>query len=222
MADRVARRRRRGEGRRIRLDVRVDEAEHRALVERAGARGVSIARLMIDAALESAQWEWPDTAPEGSEGSEGGEGGGQVARRRPRTEARPIRLEVRLDAAEHRDLVERARERGVSVARLMVDAARGVPPLPAARHGVSAEVQEQFAQLDATWHRLDATWKDLNSRVGNNLNQLAHIANETRDMPAYERLTVALEGMEELRRAMILAVSELHDAAVRIGRSASR
>lgn len=216
MAEHVARRRRRGEGRRIRLDVRVDEAEHRGLVERAGARGVSIARLMIDAALESAQWEWPDTA------SEGVEGGGQVARRRPRSEARPIRLEVRLNAAEHRDLVERARERGVSVARLMVDAARGVPPLPAARHVVSAEVQEQFAQLDATWHRLDATWKDLNSRVGNNLNQLAHIANETRDMPALERLSVALEGMEELRRAMILAVSELHDAAVRIGRSGRR
>ena len=148
MAERVARRRRRGEGRRIRLDVRVDEAEHRGLVERAGARGVSIARLMIDAALESAQWEWPETAPPGDV-----EGGGEVARRRPRSEARPIRLEVRVNAAEHRDLSERARERGVSVARLMVDAARGVPPLPAARHVVSAEVQEQFAQLDATWHR---------------------------------------------------------------------
>ena len=68
MAEHGARRRRRGEGRRIRLDVRVDEAEHRGLVERAGARGVSIARLMIDAALEPAQWEWPETASAGVEG----------------------------------------------------------------------------------------------------------------------------------------------------------
>ena len=40
-----------GEGRRIRLDVRVNEAEHRGLVERAQQRGVSIARLLVDSAL---------------------------------------------------------------------------------------------------------------------------------------------------------------------------
>ena len=104
----------------------------------------------------------------------------------------------------------------------MVDAARGVPPLPPARRELSAETRERFAQLDAAWRGLHATWKDLNSRIGNNLNQLAHIANETRELPAYERLTVALEGIEELRREMIKAVSELHDAAVRIGRSSGR
>lgn len=213
----MARRRRRGEGRRIRLEVRVDEAEHRGLIEGAGERGVSIARLMIDAALVPAQWEWSNTAPES-----GVESGGRVARRRQRSDARPIRLEVRVSAAEQHDLSARARERGVSVARLMVDAARQVPPLPPARHALPAETQERFAQLDAAWRGLHATWKDLNSRIGNNLNQLAHIANETRELPAYERLTVALEGIEELRRRMIEAVSELHDAAVRIGRSSGQ
>lgn len=55
--------------------------------------------------------------------------------------------------------------------------------------------------------------------VGNILNQLAHIANETQQLPAYERISAALESLEELRRVMIVAVAELHRAAVRIGRS---
>jgi hypothetical protein len=143
----------------------------------------------------------------------------RVAQRRRRGEGRRIRLDVRVNEAEHRGLTERARERGVSVARLLVDAALGVPQLPPARHGLSADTRERFAQLDATWHALDATWKDLNSRVGNNLNQLAHVANETQQLPAWERIGAALEGLEELRRAMIEAVAELHRAAVRIGRS---
>ena len=141
-----------------------------------------------------------------------------VAQRRRRGEGRRIRLDVRVNEAEHRGLVERARERGVSVARLLVDSALGVPALPPARHGLPEDTEERFAQLDATWRALDATWKDLNSRVGNNLNQLAHVATETRQLPSYERLTAALSDLEELRRAMIEAVTELHRAAVRIGR----
>ena len=125
---------------------------------------------------------------------------------------------MRVNEAEHRGLVERAEQRGVSVARLLVDSALGVPQLPPARHGLAPDTQERFAQLDATWRALGATWKNLNSRVGNNLNQLAHVANETRQLPSYERLTAALEGLEELRRAMIEAVAEVHRAAVRIGR----
>ena len=142
-----------------------------------------------------------------------------VAQRRRRGEGRRIRLDVRVNEAEHRGLSERARERGVSVARLLVDSALGVPLLPPARRGLPAEVQERFEQLDATWRALEVTWKDLNSRVGNNLNQLAHVANETRELPAYERIGAALDGLEELRRAMIEAVAELHRAGVRIGRS---
>jgi hypothetical protein len=141
-----------------------------------------------------------------------------VAQRRRRGEGRHIRLDVRVNEAEHRGLVERAQQRGVSIARLLVDSALGVPELPPARHGLPAEVQERFAQLDATWRALDSTWKDLNSRVGNNLNQLAHVANETRQLPSAERLAAALSELEELRRAMIEAVTELHRAAVRIGR----
>ena len=74
-----------------------------------------------------------------------------------------------------------------------------MPQLPPARHGVVRDTQERFALLDATW-------KDLDSRVENNLNQLAHVANETRQLPSYERLTAAWRALEELRGAMIEAV----------------
>jgi hypothetical protein len=105
---------------------------------------------------------------------------------------------------------------------LLVELALGVPALPPARHALAADTAERFAQLDAAWHALDAIWKDLNSRVGNNLNQLAHIANETRQLPARERLDGALEELEVLRRRMIEAVAEVHRAAVRIGRSSAQ
>lgn len=148
-----------------------------------------------------------------------GESAGQ---RRARGEDRSHRLSVRLSAAELRQLRERAKARGLSVTRLLVDSALGVPPLPPARHGLPAETQERFDQLDATWRALDGLWKDLNSRVGNNLNQLAHVANETRELPSYELLRSAVDGLEVMRRQVIEAIGELHRAGVRIGRSSAR
>ncbi len=128
---------------------------------------------------------------------------------------------MRVNEVEHRGLVERARERGVSLARLLVDSALGVPPLPPARHGLPPDTEQRFEQLDATWRGLDGLWKDLNSRVGNNLNQLAHIANETRQMPSYELLASALGELEVMRRQVLEAIGELHRAGVRIGRSST-
>jgi hypothetical protein len=142
-----------------------------------------------------------------------------VAARRQRGQGRRIRIDVRVNEAEHQGLTERARERGVSLARLLVDSALGVPPLPPARRGLPADTQERFDQLDAVWRGLDRLWKDLNSRVGNNLNQLAHIANETRELPSYELLAAAAGELEVMRRQVIEAVGELHRAGVRIGRS---
>jgi len=131
-------------------------------------------------------------------------------------------VDVRVNEAEHRGLAERAAQRGVSVARLLVESALGVPALPPARHALPADSGERFAALDAAWRGLDATWKDLNSRVGNNLNQLAHVANETRQLPSEQRLNAALAELEVVRRGMIEAVAEVHRAAVRIGRSGAQ
>ena len=226
MPERLAQRRRRGEGRRIRVDVRVDEAEHRELKQRADQAGVSVARLLVDSGRGVALPGTPDEeTPEGlprPAGASHEQAEAAVARRRPRGRSRPIRLEVRVSEGEHRGLIERAENRGVSVARLLVDAALGVPPLPPARHELPAGTQERFDQLDAAWRGLDALWKDLNSRVGNNLNQLAHIANETGQVPSYELLASTLAELEVMRRQVIEAIGELHRAGVRIGRSSGR
>jgi predicted HicB family RNase H-like nuclease len=226
MPERIAQRRRRGEERRIRLDVRVNAAEHRELKQRADQAGVSVARLLVDSGRGEALPGMPDEqAPEAvpePAGTSHEQVEAGVARRRPRAGSRPIRLEVRVTESEHRGLAERAEGRGVSVARLLIDSALGVPPLPPARHALPAGTQERFDQLDAAWRGLDALWKDLNSRVGNNLNQLAHIANETGQSPSYELLASAVGELEVMRRQVIEAIGELHRAGVRIGRSAGR
>lgn len=226
MVERVAQRRRRGGGRRIRLDVRVNEAEHRELKERAEEAGVSVARLLVDSGRGVAlpgmpDEQTPEALPEPA-GTADERADAGVARRRQRVSSRRIRLEVRVTEGEHRGLVERAEGRGVSVARLLIDSALGVPPLPPARHALPAGTQECFDQLDAAWRGLDGLWKDLNSRVGNNLNQLAHVANETGQVPSYELLASAVAELEVMRRRVIEAIGELHRAGVRIGRSAGR
>jgi predicted HicB family RNase H-like nuclease len=225
VAEPIAQRRPRGEGRRIRVDVRVNEAEHRELKQRADEAGVSVARLLVDSgrgvALPTMDEQTPEALPRPARASH--ERVEAVARRRrPRTDSRRIRLEVRVSEGEHRGLVERAEGRGVSVARLLIDSALGVPPLPPVRHELPAGTQARFDQLDAAWRGLDGLWKDLNSRVGNNLNQLAHIANETGQVPSYELLVSALAELEVLRGRVIEAIGELHRAGVRIGRSSGR
>lgn len=214
MAEHGARRRRRGGGRRIRLDVRVDESEHRGLVERARERGVSIARLMIDAALRG-----PAEARSGREGLAGVEG--VVARRRQRGDARAIRLEVRVDEAEHRDLAERARRRGVSVARLMVDAARDVPlPSPPAATAKAGELTGLVERLERVHAELALAWARFNSTTGNNLNQLAHWANEARQSASAERLENLAGEVEAFRDGPATeAIKAVYAAAIAVGRA---
>lgn len=142
---------------------------------------------------------------------------GSAGHRRPRGEGRRIRVDVRVNETEHRGLTARARERGVSVARLLVEAALGAPPLPAPRRLAAVEA-ERFDQLEETRRDLSRTWGELNSTVGNNLNQLAHAANIAGEVVSERRLAEAIARLDEMRERMVDAVLALDRAAVRIGR----
>ncbi len=124
---------------------------------------------------------------------------------------------MRVNETEHRGLVARAHERGVSVARLLVESALGVPRLPAPHRLADVETA-RFEQLEETRRDLSRTWGELNSTVGNNLNQLAKHANETRAFPEHARLEEAIARLDEMREQMVDAVLAIDRAAVRIGR----
>ena len=110
--------------------------------------------------------------------------GGQ---RRQRGEGRTHRLSVRLSAAELRQLRERARSRGLSVTRLLVDAALE-RPLPRSQAAVT---EEDRALVDRVLDELREIRAEL-ARVGNNINQMAHGANIARELPGARRLEEAL------------------------------
>ncbi len=131
------------------------------------------------------------------------EPGGQ---RRSRGEDRTHRLSVRLSAAELRQLRERAKARGLSVTRLLVDAALD-RPLSAARAAVN---EQDRALIDGVLEELGAVRAEL-ARVGNNLNQMAHGANISRELPAARRLEEALAEHRAL-------TSQLMRVGVRLGR----
>ncbi len=189
MSDAGGQRRRRGVRRTARLSVRLNDAELGHLRQRARARGLSVTRLLVDAAL--AQPIEPgdpgaatSAAGAGEEPSEVFEG---VEQRRRRGEDRSLRLSVRLNGRERDDLAARARARGLSVTRLLVDAALELP-LPPARSPVDEDSRELLGDLV---RRLDALDEQL-VRVGNNLNQMAHGVNISRELPATEMLDRAL------------------------------
>lgn len=129
-----------------------------------------------------------------------------AGQRRSRGEDRTHRLSVRLSAAELRQLRERARARGLSVTRLLVDAALE-RPLPRAPAAVS---EEDRALVDGVLAELREVRAEL-ARVGNNINQMAHGANIARELPAARRLE---EGLAE-HRAL---TSQLMRVGVRLGR----
>ena len=113
-----------------------------------------------------------------------------------------MRLSVRLNGREREELVKRARVRGLSVTRLLVDGALK-RPLPPARSPVDERSGEQLAELVGRLDRLDEQLV----RVGNNLNQMAHGANISRELRATEKLDRALgewhERLAEVRGVVV-------------------
>ena len=111
---RAGQRRRRGERRTARLSVRLNGPELGQLRQRARARGLSVTRLLVDAALAQpiepgdpgAATSAAGPAEEQSEVFEG------VEQRRRRGEDRSMRLSVRLNGRERDDLAG-GRGRGV-------------------------------------------------------------------------------------------------------------
>jgi hypothetical protein len=144
-------------------------------------------------------------------GAKTGGGSGRAARRRAfergKREAsrrRRHQLQVTLSGQERRQLGVLATERDVAMARLLVDSALGAqPPLPA-----SPLTRRQYEEL------LEVLY-DVRRRLGiagNNINQLARMANTTGDLPAEARLSA---GLEDVRGA----IRVLHDAIDRLPRA---
>jgi hypothetical protein len=111
---------------------------------------------------------------------------GQGQRRRGGAR-RSIRVDVKVNESEHADLSTRAGERGLSVARLLVDSALEVPlPAPRAERNVHDE-----AVVAALVEELMMVRGAL-GRVANNINQLARTANESGELPARDLLSQAV------------------------------
>ena len=100
---------------------------------------------------------------------------------------REAEQKVRLSLEEKRRLRERAGELGVSVPRLMVEAALSGVETPAQRRAWVAELFEL--------RRLSAT-------VANNVNQLAKVANTSGELPAGQRLSRTFGEVDELLGAL--------------------
>jgi hypothetical protein len=108
---------------------------------------------------------------------------------------------VRVSDEERAALEERAVAVGVTVASLLVDSALE-RPLPAARAAVGAE---EFVAVDRAVGLLDDLIAEL-GRIGNNINQLAHVANISGDVTTERRLRDALaENSDAVRRVRDVA-----------------
>lgn len=183
MGESLGRRRARGQDRTQRLSVRLSARELRALRERARARGLSVTRLLVDASLEVALPEPRAHLPAAGEPAAAAV---TVSRRRPVGEGR-AQVNVKLSATELDELRKRAAAGEVSVSALLVSAALE-RRLPASRAAVG--VRER-AVIDRAVGVIDDLIAEL-SRVGNNINQLAHVANISGDVTMERRLRDAL------------------------------
>jgi len=132
----------------------------------------------------------------------------RFARRRQANEVggRSHSHRVKVTAEEAAALAQRAEERGVSVPRLMVEAALADP----ARSATAAERQEAMVELFAVRRLLAA--------VSNNVNQLARQANSTGQVPAEAAATIA--AARRLAGRIDGAIDELSDAGPRRTREA--
>ena len=152
-------------------------------------------------------------APEAAEDEPGLSAGPErvrrFARRRQANEAggRSRLQKVKVTETEAAALAERAGELGVSVPRLMVEAALADP----GRSATAAERQEAMVELFAVRRLLAA--------VSNNINQLARAANSTGQVPAEAAATIA--AARRLAGRIDGAIDELSDAGPRRTRAAS-
>jgi hypothetical protein len=115
--------------------------------------------------------------------------GGKARRTRRTGERRSHRVDVRLSDAERDLLAAKAQAGGVSVARLLVDAAVGVSEVdPGERApGVMADLMRVRRLL---------------ANVAGNVNQLAHVANQSQLLPAEREL-------RELEQEVKIVLGEL-------------
>lgn len=206
MGEPLGRRRARGQARTHRLSVRLSDRELRALRERALARAVSVTRLLVDASLEVALPEPQTDLPTAGEAAVTR---GAGPRRRPVGEGR-AQVNVKLSATELDELRERAAARRVSVSALLVDSAlERRLPAPRAVVGVGEGVV-----IDRAVGVMDDLIAEL-GRIGNNINQLAHVANISGEVTLERRLRDALAESSD-------AVGRVRDVADELARSVHR
>ncbi len=128
-----------------------------------------------------------------------GEPGSRQGRRRPR-ETRPHRVQVRLSDLELEALEERAAGAGVSLPRLLVEAALVEPGASLMQMCGAPRRPRDLAALEDAVRAL--------ARVGSNVNQLARAAN-----------TGEAVGLGELADAVRAAVATVEAAADRLARA---
>jgi uncharacterized protein (DUF1778 family) len=128
-------------------------------------------------------------------------GADRTGRRRPRAEVpRNRRLDLRVSDEELADLRKRAAESGVSIQRLMVDAAL--------QDGVEGGVVDAAAAGELVEARREL------ARVGNNLNQLVRLAHTS--------ASIELEALAAQGTTLLGQLADAHglveEAAARVGR----
>ena len=133
-------------------------------------------------------------------------------RRRRVDGARTRTLKIRFSEAEWQELEAMASDRAVSVTRLLVDASLtsdghvgGVRPAPGAGPGIDPRVFELGHALDRIRPEIAQAGAQM-VRVGNNINQVAHVANTAGQVDDVEVLHHAAEDLggtlEELRAVL--------------------
>ena len=185
VSERVPRRRPRRDDRLVQVSVRVSREERQAIKAQALARGVTVAQLLVRASLELALPEpqngvVPAASPPVAAGTTG-------PPRRPVGAGR-TQVNLKLSVDEREELGARASARGVSVSALLLNSALE-RPLPAPRAGVGPE---ERAVIERAVGVIDDSIAEL-GRIGNNINQLAHVANVTGEVSMERRLRDALD-----------------------------
>ena len=205
MGDRVPRRRPRRDDRLVQLSIRVSREERKAIKAQALARGVTVAQLVVRASLEL-----PLPDPQAGVASiELAAGAAAAPPRRPVGAGR-AQVNLKLSVDEREELQARAAARGVSVSALLLNSALE-RPLPAPRAAIGAEERAVIEQAVGV---IDDSIAEL-GRIGNNINQLAHVANISGDVSMERRLRDALQENSAAIRWIREVADELARSVVR-------